>query len=309
MGVFQLNTGAEIPALGFGTWQDEDAQEMAVLEAIRAGYRHIDTARIYKTEKAVGNAIKRSGVSREQLFVTTKLWNNSHHPDDVSTALQASLDDLGLDYVDLFLMHWPVAWKRGEEFFPREKGKMAVVDISFVDTYKAMEKLLDTEKAKAIGVSNFSKAQMELLMEAATVVPAVHEIECHPWLHQNDFIDWHRSKDIQIIQYSPFGNQNETYDAQSELGRLIEDPVLSEIGQKYGKTGAQIALAWGITRGHCVIPKSKTAARIRENFEGDFKLATSDMRKIEQIDKAARFNDSSEDFGMSFFSDLEGKQK
>ncbi|GMF69107.1 unnamed protein product [Aspergillus oryzae] len=128
MTTFKLNTGAEIPAIGFGTWQDAEAQEGAVVEAIKAGYRHIDTAR-----KAVGKAIKKSGVPREQLFITTKLWNNKHHPDDVAQALQDSLNDLDLEYVDLFLMHWPVAWKRGDELFPKENGKPAVIDVDFVD--------------------------------------------------------------------------------------------------------------------------------------------------------------------------------
>ncbi|PYH46174.1 aldo/keto reductase [Aspergillus saccharolyticus JOP 1030-1] len=305
---FKLNTGAEIPAVGFGTWQDADAQENAVLEAIKAGYRHIDTARVYGTEKAVGQAIKKSGVPREELFVTTKLWNNKHHPDDVPQALQDSLNDLQLDYIDLFLIHWPVAWKRGDELFPKENDKPVVEDIDYVDTYKAMEKLLSTGKVKAIGVSNFSKAEMERLLKETDVVPAAHQLESHPWLQQPDFVEWHKSKGIHVTHYSPFGNQNEQYSKEGTIGKLIEDPVLNDIGKKYNKSGAQVALAWGITQGHSVLPKSKTPSRIKANLEGDFKLSDEDMQKIRGIDRKLRFNDSSDSFGKDFFSDLDGKK-
>ncbi|RDH29327.1 NADP-dependent oxidoreductase domain-containing protein [Aspergillus welwitschiae] len=307
---FKLNTGAQIPAVGFGTWQDAEAQEQAVLEAIKAGYRHIDTARIYGTEEAVGKAIKKSGVPRDQLFITTKLWNNKHHPDDVAQALQDSLNDLDLDYVDLFLMHWPVAFKRGTEKFPKnESGKPAVDDIDYVDTYKAMEKLLSTGKVKAIGVSNFSKAEMEHLLKETSVVPAVHQLESHPWLQQRSFADWHKSKGIHVTHYSPFGNQNELYSREGTIGKLIDDPVLVEIGKKYNKSSAQVALAWGINEGHSVLPKSKTPSRIKDNLQGDFKLDAEDLQKIRGIDRKLRFNDSSADFGREFFGDLDGKQK
>ncbi|KAJ5212566.1 uncharacterized protein N7498_004212 [Penicillium cinerascens] len=304
---FKLNTGAEIPAIGFGTWQDADSQEAAVAEAIKAGYRHIDTARVYLTEKPVGKAIAKCGVPRKDLFITTKLWNNKHHPDDVAGGLQQSLDDLGLEYVDLFLMHWPVAWQRGEELFPKKDNQFILEDIDIVDTYKAMEKLLKTGKTKAIGVSNFSKPEIERLVKEASVVPAVHQMECHPWLQQEEFTAWHKAKGIHVTHYSPLGNQNALYGDKGGMGKLIEEPLLAKIGEQYGKSAAQVALAWGVTQGHSVLPKSKTPSRIKTNLESDFKLSASDMESIRKINKKIRFNDSSGEFGRDFFEGCEGK--
>lgn len=170
-----LNTGARIPALGFGTWQDKDAQEPAVLSALRSGYRHIDTARIYGTEPAVGNAIEKSGVPRDDIFLVTKLWNNAHAPQNVESALDASLKDLGTDYVDLYLMHWPSPFREGEALMPRdESGKIIPGDADYVDTYKAMEGVFKKGKARAIGISNFSKAEVERLIKETSVVRPVH---------------------------------------------------------------------------------------------------------------------------------------
>ncbi|KAH0542735.1 hypothetical protein FGG08_002874 [Glutinoglossum americanum] len=304
---FKLNTGAEVPAIGFGTWQDAEAQESAVLAALNAGYRHIDTARVYHTELAVGRAIQKSGIPRSELFVTTKLWNNSHKPEDVEPALDASLKDLGLSYVDLCLLHWPVAFEPGPGLFPKSsEGKLKTIDIDYVDTYKAMERLLITGKTKAIGVSNFSRAELERLLEETSVVPASHQMELHPWLQQKSFLDFHKAKGILVVAYSPFGNQNEIYD--SNEGKLMDDPVLVAIGKKYGKSGAQTVLAWCIARGHGAIPKSKTPERIRLNLEGDFKLTTEEVKEIESIDKKRRFNDPSDSFYYNFFADLDGKK-
>ncbi|KAI7778813.1 aldehyde reductase [Diaporthe eres] len=298
---FKLNTGAVIPALGLGTWQDADSQEDAVYHALKAGYHHIDTARI--SRRGQGHQEVRSppreNFPHHQAF-------NAHHPDDVEKAVDASLKDLDTDYVDLFLIHWPVAFARGDELFPKDGNKPKMADIDYIDTYKALEKVFKKGKVKAIGISNFSKAEVERILKECEGVPAVHQMEMHPWLQQKEFADFHRQKGIHITHYSSLGNQNEIYG--DNVGKVIEDPVLQEIGKKHDKTSAQFALAWGIARGHSVIPKSKTTERIPQNFRGGFKLDEDDLKKIDGIDKKLRFNDYSESFGYNFFTDLDGKQ-
>ena len=170
----------------------------------------------------VGAAIKKSGIDRSKLFITTKLWNNSHAPSDVEPALDASLKDLGTPYVDLYLMHWPSPFKSGPSPFPKDSsGKVEVGTTSYVETWKAMEKLLATGKTKAIGISNFSKKEVETILREGSVVPAAHQIELHPWLQQKAFCEWLRGKGIHVQQYSPFGNQNEIYDSGKHMGKLM----------------------------------------------------------------------------------------
>lgn len=304
----KLNTGQRIPALGFGTWQDKDAQEDAVYEALLAGYRHVDTARIYGTEPAVSRGIKRSGVPRDDIFLVTKLWNNSHRPQDVESACDASLKDLNVDHVDLYLMHWPSAFKSGDKLRPTHGGKIVTDHIDFVETWKAMESLVQKGKTKAIGISNFSKAEVERLLKETSIVPAAHQLECHPWLAQHSFTDWHKSKGIHVTQYSPLGNQNPVYKKGQETSKLIDDPVLIEIGKKYGKSGAQTALAWGIAKGRSVIPKSKTLSRVKANLQADFRLDVEDVEAIDGLDKKLRFNDPSDSFGYQYYTDLDGKE-
>jgi diketogulonate reductase-like aldo/keto reductase len=229
-----------------------------------------------------------------------------------------------MDYVDLYLMHWPVAFKPGDEVMPKVDGKMQTADIDYVDTYKAMENLVKIGKAKAIGVSNFSQKELERVLKGSSIVPAVVQMELHPWLQQKAFCQFIKSKGIHITQYSPFGNQNEVYDSGKHLGKLIvgfhsfgfkgpakkkikDEPILAEIGKKYNKTSAQVVLAWGIAHGNSVIPKSKTPARIRENLGGDFRLDPADVEKIDAMDKKIRLNDPSDSFQYNFFEGLDGK--
>jgi alcohol dehydrogenase (NADP+) len=170
----------------------------------------------------VGAGIRKSGIPRSQLFVTTKLSNNDHRPQDVEPALDASLKDLGLDYIDLFLMHWPCASNpEGKSLAKDNDTNLETPNISYVDTWKAMERLITTGKTKAIGISNFSRAEVEDLLNQSTIVPAVHQLECHPWLQQSSFTEWQKGKGIHISQYSPFGNQNPSYKSRKSLGKLM----------------------------------------------------------------------------------------
>lgn len=222
-------------------------------------------------------------------------------------ACDVSLEHLETDYLDLYLMHWPFAFKRGDSVFPKKDGMAEAGETDYIDTWKAMERLVKNGKCRAIGVSNFSKAELERLLGSCEIVPAAHQIENHPYLVQHQFHEFHREKGIHITQYSPLGNQNARYTSREDVGKLIEDPVLVEIGKKYGKTAAQVALAWGIAKGHDVIPKSKTPSRIRANLEGDFQIDAEDIKRIDALDKKMRLSDPSARFGHEFFTDLDGK--
>ncbi|KAI8980277.1 NADP-dependent oxidoreductase domain-containing protein [Pilobolus umbonatus] len=271
---FKLNTGASIPALGLGTWQSapKDVYD-AVLTAIRAGYRHIDTAFIYGNETEVGKAIKDSGVPREEIFLTTKLWNNSHRPEHVKEALETSLSNLQTGYIDLWLMHWPVAFRHGKELVPRdEHGQIVVDDVDYTETYGAMEKLLG-DKVRAIGVSNFNVKKLERLLKTATVAPAVNQVELHPYLPQEDLVRFCQKHGIVVTAYSPLGSTNSP---------LFKDKTITALAEKYKVSPAQILISWGIHRKYVVIPKSVTPSRIQSNFE-DVELEEDDFQKINDI--------------------------
>ncbi|KAK3672023.1 hypothetical protein LTR78_007992 [Recurvomyces mirabilis] len=297
---FTLNTGAKIPAIGFGTFQDPDAQEDAVCQALQKGLRLIDTARVYDVEKQVGRGVKKTGVKREDIFIATKLWCNDYHPETVSRALEDSLSDLDTPYVDLLLMHYPCTFASGADRFPRDaSGKMIHGKTDYVDTWRALERLVGEGRVRAIGVSNFSKGEVQRLLDETSVVshrkiPAVHQMEVHPYLQQQTFSDWHRRLGIHIIQFSPLGNMNDFYRQTgwskeiSHMMRVIDQPVLKSIGEKYGKSPVQVVLAWGVNHGRSVIPKSVVDWQIDENVAADFELEREDMEIISELDAKAR---------------------
>ncbi|WP_275593201.1 aldo/keto reductase [Streptomyces deccanensis] len=258
-----LNNGVEMPQLGFGVWQvPDDEAEQAVTTALEAGYRSIDTAAIYGNEEGTGKALAKAGVARKDLFVTTKLWNSDQGYDSTLRAFDESLDKLGLEYVDLYLIHWPLP-ARG----------------TFVDTFKAFEKLYADGRAKAIGVSNFLPEHLETLIEATNVIPAVNQIELHPHLQQLAARAYHAEQGIATEAWSPLGQGK----------GLLEVPAIIAIAQKHGRTPAQVVLRWHLQLGNVVIPKSVTPSRIKENIEVfDFSLDTEDIAAISALNEDRR---------------------
>jgi diketogulonate reductase-like aldo/keto reductase len=258
-----LNNGVEMPQLGFGVWQvPDDEAERAVVTALEAGYRSIDTAAIYGNEVGTGKAIATSGVPREDIFVTTKLWNSDQGYDSTLRAFDASLEKLGLDYLDLYLIHWPLP----------SRGK-------YTDSYKAFERLYSEGRVKAIGVSNFLPEHLRRLIEETSVIPAVNQIELHPHLQQHAAREFHAEQGIRTEAWSPLGS-----------GRgLLEVPAIIAIGQKHNRTPAQVVLRWHIQLGNIVIPKSVTPSRIKENIEVfDFSLDAEDLGALGALNEDRR---------------------
>ena len=265
----KLNNGVEIPYLGLGVFRAEEGDEAytAVKWAIETGYRHIDTAAAYKNEASVGKAIKDSGIARKDIFVTTKLWNEDQRQDNQLKAIDASLQQLGLDYVDLYLIHWPV------------KGK-------FVESWKKMEEIYKSGKAKAVGISNFNIHHIEDLLASTDLIPAVNQCECSPELTQTELVDYCQQKGILFEPWAPLGK-----------GITLQDPKIVAMAEKYGRTPSQIVLRWGLQRGFANIPKSVNKSRIEENCKiFDFELNDADFRDLFTLNKDKRYGPDPETF-------------
>ncbi|KAK4518428.1 uncharacterized protein ATC70_008645 [Mucor velutinosus] len=276
----KLNSGYDVPLIGYGTFGGNNGPKEvydAVKVALEEGYKHIDTAYIYRTEEAVGNAIKESNVKREELFITTKLWGNFHEPQHVGPVFERSLKNLQMDYVDLYLIHWPMSWEfKGYEFSECKSSKNAsVTHVPIIDTWRAMEKLVKDGKARSIGVSNFTIPMLEDLLSKCEIPPAMNQVEIHPSLPQEELLAYCKSKNIVLTAYSPLGNPG----YKPGVVKTLDEPGVAEIAKKYSKTPVQVLLNWGVNRGYCVIPKSVTPSRIRDNLTY-FKMDEKDIEAI-----------------------------
>jgi 2,5-diketo-D-gluconate reductase A len=265
-----LHDGIKIPQLGFGVFQvpPEDTQSV-VEQALDAGYRHLDTAAAYRNEKGVGAALTASGLPREDIFVTTKLWNSEQGHDSTLVAFEASLDRLGLDYVDLYLIHWPT---------PSEDR--------FIDTWRAFERIYEEESARTIGVSNFRIEDLERLEVETDTRPTINQIELHPRFQQAPLREWQAQHQIATEAWSPLAQ-----------GGLLDDETIVQVAERHGKTPAQVILRWHLQIGNVVIPKSVTPERIRENLElFDFELSEEDLAAIGRLDSGGRIGPDPETF-------------
>ncbi|KAI0474296.1 aldehyde reductase 1 [Xylaria cf. heliscus] len=285
----KLNSGHSIPVVGLGTWQSSPNEvAVAVEHALRCGYRHIDAAACYGNETEVGEGIRASGISRSNIFITSKLWNTHHKPEDVEEALDETLKNIGTDYLDLYLVHWPVAFQKGtgpKDLWPINPatGAVHVINVPDPETWKAMEALVKKGKVRSIGVSNFTKERIENLLKTAEIKPAVNQIEAHPYLQQPALLDWLKDQDIVAQAYSHTGNN--IYGKP----KAVDDPIVTEIAENLGRQPTQVLIQWVAQRGMVVLPKSVTPSRIEANFQ-DFELPQDAVEKINRLDRHARYN-------------------
>lgn len=294
--LLNLANGYKMPAFGLGTYLSKPGEvEKTVMEAIDLGYRHIDTAFFYQNEKEIGQAIKAKiddgTVKREDLFITTKLWNNRHKEESVVPMCKKSLENLGLSYVDLYLIHWPFAFVEGDVLIPQdENGTYLTTDTDYLETWRGMEECVRQGLTRSIGVSNFNSEQIQRLLDAAKIIPVNNQVEASVNLNQKRLIEFCNRRNITVTGYSPLGRPGN----RAGIPNSLDHPVILELAKKYNKTAAQIALRYVLQQGTAIIPKTVTSSRLKENMDiFDFELNVDEMASIEKIgtgERIAPFN-------------------
>ena len=285
-----LNHGSgRMPALGFGTLIPDAATTIsATKDALAVGYRHFDCAERYQNEREVGEALRvglaAGGIAREDIFVTTKLWNSNHQPERVEPAFEASLDRLGLDYLDLYLIHTPFAFQPGDEHDPRDENCNVIYDesLTLLDTWRAMENLVDRGKCRAIGLSDIGLDELRPLYESARIKPAAVQVEAHPYLPETELLEFCKERGIVFLAFAPLGHGIKS--------GPLQDPVISQVAARIGKTPAKVLLAWAVQRGGALLTTPKTTARALENFDISA-LPADAFDEINRIQTRQRFNE------------------
>ncbi|KAF2897978.1 hypothetical protein ILUMI_08199 [Ignelater luminosus] len=289
-----LNNKLSIPVLGLGTWKAKSKEVIkAVTTAIDLGYRHIDCALVYENEPDVGKAIqskiKDKVIGRNDLFITGKLWNTFHRPDLVEDAIKTSLCNLKLDYLDLYLIHWPMAYREGHGLFPMFRNKALHSHVHYNATWKAMEELVRKGYTKSIGVSNFNVKQLDDVLRCACIKPVTNQVECHPYLNQERLLNYCKANQIILTAYSPLGSPDRPW-ANTNDPILLEDKKILCMAKRFSKTPAQILLRYQIDRGNVVIPKSVTPSRIKENMEiFDFSFTCKEIQQLNALNCGRRY--------------------
>lgn len=296
MKTLKFRNNDEMPAIGLGTWKSAKGKvEEAVKIALEEGYRHIDCAATYGNEAEIGNAFSEvfseGKIKREEVWVTSKLWNDSHQKEHVIPALKQTLKDLQLDYLDLYLMHWPVAFKHGVGFPEKDDDYLSLEEVPIIETWNAMIEAKKQGLVKHIGVSNFSIKKLEDLMSKTEDIPEMNQVELHPFLQQDSLLDFSKKNNIHLTAYSPLGSGDRIKEMKAENEpSLLEEPVIKKIAEKHSATPGQILISWSVERGTAVIPKSTSKGHIISNLESEkIHLDSQDMEEITKLDRHFRY--------------------